>query len=434
MDERKGLLRELLSKKPADVAEVLAELSDGQAAEVIHRLFLRGAATDALAEMDPDESAGVVEKLDRHEASTILSRMNPDDAVDLLDELPDEVQQELLSRLSREDAQVLTNLLAYPPDSAGGLMSPEVVPLSLSMTAQEAIDFLRQRQEEAETVYYAYAVDDAQKLLGVLSLRDIALAPPDRSLHDLVVRDAVSVPVDADAESVARLFDKYGYFALPVVDVEHRLLGVITVDDVIDVMRNEATEDIYGLASVPTEEGLDTSWWSSFRLRLPWLYARLATALAAAFVVGIFEQTIAKAVALAVIMGVVAGQGGSAGMQTVTIITRGMALGELDRKKGWRLLAKEVALAIVNGVLIGATVGAITYLWKGEILLGVVVSVAMLLNMIIAAIGGVVIPVAVRGLGRDPSHISGIFLTTITDVVGFGLLFLIARLLLPAIR
>ncbi|MGD9676438.1 MAG: CBS domain-containing protein, partial [Candidatus Bipolaricaulia bacterium] len=235
MDERKGLLRELLSKKPADVAEALAELSRGQAAEVIHRLFLRGAAVDTLSEMDPDESAGVVEKLDRHEASTILSRMSPDDAVDLLDELPDEVQQELLSRLSREDAQVLTSLLAYPADTAGGLMSPEVVPLSLAMTAQEAIDFLRQSQERAETVYYAYAVDDAQRLLGVLSLRDIALAPPNRSLRDLVVRDAVSVPVDADVEAVARLFDKYDYFALPVVDAEHRLLGVITVVDVIDV-------------------------------------------------------------------------------------------------------------------------------------------------------------------------------------------------------
>ena len=434
MDERKGLLRELLSKRPADVAEALADLSDGQAAEVIHRLFLHGAAANTLAEMDPDASAGVVEKLDRHEASTILSRMSPDDAVDLLDELPDEVQQELLSRLSREDARVLTDLLAYPPDTAGGLMSPEVVPLSLGMTAQEAIDFLRQRQEQAETVYYAYAVDDAQHLIGVLSLRDIALAPPSRSLRELVVRDAVSVPVDADAEAVARLFDKYDYFALPVVDAEHKLLGVITVDDVIDVMRDEATQDIYGLASVPTEEGLDTSWATSFRLRLPWLYARLATALAAAFVVGLFEQTIVKAVALAVIMGVIAGQGGSAGMQTVTIITRGMALGELDRRKGWRLLAKEVALAVVNGVLIGATVGGITYLWKGEILLGVVVSIAMLLNMIIAAIGGVVIPVAVRGLGRDPAHISGIFLTTITDVVGFALLFVIARLLLPAVR
>ncbi|MDD5647119.1 MAG: magnesium transporter, partial [Candidatus Bipolaricaulis sp.] len=391
MDERKGLLRELLSKKPADVAEALAELSRGQAAEVIHRLFLRGTAVDTLAEMDPDESAGVVEKLDRHEASTILSRMSPDDAVDLLDELPDEVQQELLSRLSREDAQVLTSLLAYPADTAGGLMSPEVVPLSLSMTAQEAIDFLRQSQERAETVYYAYAVDDAQRLLGVLSLRDIALASPNRSLRELV-RDAVSVPVDADAEAVARLFDKYDYFALPVVDAEHRLLGVITVDDVIDVMRDKATEDIYGPASVPTEEGLDTSWWSSFRLRLPWLYVRLATALAAAFVAGLFEETIVRVAALAVAMGVVAGQGGSAGMQTVTIITRGMALGELDPRKGWGLLAKEVALAVVNGGLIGATVGAITYLWKGELLLGVVVCVAMLRNLILGAIGGVLIP------------------------------------------
>ena len=433
MEERKIVLRELLAKDPADIAELLEDLSQEQAADLVHRLFLRHAAAEPLGEMDPDDSAELVAQLDRTEASEILSRMDPDDAVDLLLELPEAIQQELLSRLSRESAEVLTELLAYPADTAGGLMSPEVVPLSLSLSVQEAIDLLRRRQEEAETVYYAYAVDDDERLQGVLSLRDMALAAPGKSLGDLVVRDAVKVPVMEDVEEVARTFDKYDYFALPVVDENDRLLGVITIDDVIDVIREEATEDIYGLAGVPSEEGVDTDWWRSLRLRLPWLYVRLSTALAAAVVVGLFEATIAKVAALAVLMGVIAGQGGSAGMQTVTIITRGIALGEVAPRQGRRLLAKELFLGVANGLLIGATIGLITYFWKGEFLIGVAAFLAMLLNMVIAGISGVVIPLAVRGLGKDPALASGIFLTTVTDVLGFGFLFLIAKWLLPGV-
>ena len=433
MEEKKVVLRELLQMDPADIAEILSDLSEDRAAKLIHRLFLRHAAAEPLGEMNPDESADLVALLDRQEASEILARMDPDDAADLLFELPEEVQQELLGLLNARDAAVLTDLLSYPPDTAGGLMSPEIVPLSLSMTVHQAIALLRKHVEDAETVYYAYAVDDTGHLQGVLSLRDMALADPDKGLHELVVRDAIFVPVDMDVEDVARLFDKYDFFALPVVDEDHRLLGVITVDDVIDVIREEATEDIYHLASVPSEEGVDTTLWDSLRLRLPWWYVRLATALAAALVVGLFEETIARVAALAVMMGVIAGQGGSAGMQTVTIITRGMALGEMEPGRGWRLLVKEVALGAVNGILIGATVGLITYFWKGEVLLGVVVCLAMLLNLVIAGTFGVLIPLAVRSLGKDPALASGIFLTTVTDVVGFGVLFLIAKLVIPGV-
>jgi len=426
MENRRIALREFWTRDPADVAETLRDLSEGQAADLIHARYLRHAAAEPLGELDPDESADLFLRLDRSEASIILSRMDPDDAVDLLFELPEDVQQELLSRLSRDDAEVLTDLLAYPPDTAGGLMSPEIIPLSLQMTAQEAIELLRRRAEEAETVYYAYAVDDEERLLGVLSLRDMALAAPQTSLRDLVIRDAVAVHVEADVEDVARTFDKYDYLALPVVDGEERLLGVITVDDVIDVIREEATEDIYGLAGVPSAESVDSSWWASLRMRLPWLYVRLATALAAALVVGLFEQTIARVAALAVMMGVIAGQGGSAGMQTVTIITRGMALGELHPDKGWRLLGKELLLGAANGLLLGGTVGAIAYFWKGEILLGVAVCLAMWANLIVAGVAGVAIPLGVQRLGKDPALASGIFLTTLTDVLGFGILFVVA--------
>lgn len=434
MEEKKVALRDLLLKHPADIAEVLSHLSDEQAAELLHRLYLRKAAAEPLGEMEPEDSAELLTELDREEAIKILSRMDPDDAVDLLEELSEDVKDEILSRLAPKDAQILSKLLEYPPDTAGGLMSPEVVALPLTLTAQEAIDVLRRKAGEVETIYYAYAVDAEGRLEGVISLRDLALARPETRLSALVNRDVIFVPVDADAEDVARLFDKYNYYALPVVDADRRLLGIITIDDVIDVIRDEATEDIYGMASVPMEEGVDTSLLESVRMRLPWLYIRLGTALVAAAVVGVFENTIAKVAALAVLMGIVAGQGGSAGMQTITIITRGMALGEVDPKRGWRLLAKEAILGTVNGALIGFTVGVITYLWKGDYWLGVVTCLAMLLNMVVAGVFGVVIPLFLRILGKDPALGSGIFLPTVTDVLGFGLFFLLARLLLPQLK
>ncbi len=431
--KKKVLLRDLMLKPPADIAEVLSHLSDEEAAELLHRLLLRHAAAEPLGEMEPEVSAELLNEMNRDDAIQILSKMDPDDAVDVLEELPENVQNELLSRLAKKDADVLSELLAYPPDTAGGLMSPEVIALPVNMEVQEAISYLRKKVEEVETIYYAYAVDNDGCLEGVFSLRDMTLAKPETPLYKILKRDAISVMVNEDVEDVARLFDKYNFYALPVVDHDRKLLGVITIDDVIDVIREEATEDIYGMASVPLQEGVDTSLLDSLRMRLPWLSMRLGTALLAAMVVGIFESSIAKVAALAVLMGVVAGQGGSAGMQTVTIITRGMALGELDRQRGWHLLAKEVMLGAANGAFIGLVIGAITYAWKGEIMLGVVACLAMILNMLVAGAAGVLIPVGLQQTGKDPALASGILLATITDVLGFAFLFLIAHLLLPGI-
>ena len=310
-------------------------------------------------------------------------------------------------------------------------MSPEFVELTLDMTTDQAIDLLRRRVEEAETVYYAYITDAQRHLVGVVGLRDMALAAPGTQLSQILKRDIVSVLVTEDVEDVVRVFDKYNFVALPVIEEGGELRGIITVDDVIDVIRDEATEDIYGLASVPREEGVDTNWRSSFRLRLPWMYVRLATGLAAAIVVGLFEDMVSKVAALAVLMGVVAGQGGSAGMQTVTIMTRGIALGDVDQAKGLRLLGKEALLGLVNGLLVGFTVGLITYLWKGNLLLGIAMFGAMALTLTVAGAAGALIPLLVRALGKDPALASGIFLTTITDILGYAVLFILAWLLLP---
>ncbi len=433
VEDKKVALRELLTKHPADIAEVLSHLSDEEATQLLHRLYLRRAAAEPLGEMEPEDSADLITELDRDEATKILSRMDPDDAVDLLEELPDEVQQDILSHLNRKQSRILTKLLEYPPDTAGGLMSPEVIALPLTMTVQEAIDFLRRKAEEVETIYYAYAVDEAGKLEGVIALRDLVLARPDTRLSSLVHRDVVSVPVDTDAEDVARLFDKYNYYALPVVDAERKLLGIITIDDVIDVIRDETTEDIYRSHGVPLEERVDTPWYESVRWRLPWLYFNLLTAFLAASVVGAFESTIAKYAVLAFFMPIIAGQGGNAGMQTVTIVTRGIALGEVPKGEGWRILSKEFLLGILDGLAMGIVVGAVGFLWKHTITLGLVVFLAMVLNMINAGVVGTVIPLSLRALRLDPALGGSIFLTTFTDTLGFAFLFLLAHLLLPGI-
>jgi len=435
LEEKKRVsLRELLLKHPADIAEVLSHLSDAQAAELLHRLYLRKAAAEPLGEMEPEDSAELLTELDRDEAIKILSRMDPDDAVDLLEELPEDLQNEILSRLGPKDAQVLSKLLAYPPDTAGGLMSPEVVALPLTMTAQEAIDLLRRKVEEVETIYYAYAVDDAGRLEGVISLRDLALARPETRLSALVNRDVISVPVDSDAEDVARLFDKYNYYALPVVDADRKLLGIITIDDVIDQIRDEATEDIYRSHGVPLEERADTPWYVSVKWRLPWLYFNLLTAFLAASVVGVFESTIAKYAVLAFFMPIIAGQGGNAGMQTVTIVTRGIALGEVPKGKGWRILQKEFLLGLLDGLAMGIVVGGVGFLWNHTIVLGLVVFLAMVLNMINGGVVGTVIPLTLRALQLDPALGGSIFLTTFTDTLGFAFLFLLARAFLPGAR
>ena len=412
-------VQELLQRHPAEIAEILSTLREDEAVELLRRLYLRRAAAAPLGEMDPEEAARLLAELNRDEAVRILSRMDPDDAVDLLAELPREMVEDILRRLEEREAKELSELLSYPPDTAGGLMSPEVVALPQDMSCQEAIEALRRVAEEMETVYYAYVVDADRKLLGVLSLRDLVFARPETPIREIMHTDVMSVPVHLDVEEVARLFDRYNFLALPVVDEGGRLLGIVTVDDVIDAIREEATEDMYRLAAAPLEERVDTPWYRSLRLRLPWLYLNLATAFLAASVVGAFESVIAKVAALAIFMPVIAGQGGNAGMQTVTIVTRGIALGEVPKGKGWRLLAKELTLGILHGLIIGATVGAIAYAWKGSVFLGLVAFLAMMFNLIAAGTAGAVIPLTLRALRLDPALASSIFLTTVTDTLGF---------------
>jgi magnesium transporter len=298
------------------------------------------------------------------------------------------------------------------------------------MTVSEAIAFLRLSKPLAEEAYYLFVLDAQNRLQGIVNLRQLVVSSPDTRIEDAMTREVVSVRPDTDQEEAARLLQRYRLRALPVVDESGALSGIITSDDIIDVIAEEATEDIYQIVGLPADESVYAPLSESVRRRLPWLLINLITAFAGVGVVAIFQGTIEKAAALAVFMPVVAGQGGNAGIQTITIIVRGIAVGEIDLRDARRLLGREIAIGVVKGFAIGLTVGLVAWVWQGGWAWGVVVGVALIGNMAVAGAMGAVIPLGLRSLRLDPAVASGIFLTMITDAMGFLFLLGLATLLI----
>jgi magnesium transporter len=286
------------------------------------------------------------------------------------------------------------------------------------MTASESITAL-QGSRDVEMVFYLYVIDARRHLVGVVSLRRLLLVPPGTPLKRIMTTDLISARVDTDQEEVARQVASYNLLAIPVVDEENKLAGVITVDDVIDVIKDEATEDVYRLAGVTGDDRVFTRPSESLRKRLPWLQVNLVTAFIAASVVALFEGTIGRWSALAVFMPVVAGMGGNAATQTLTVIVRGIALGELTWANTRKALLKEAAVGIANGVGCGLVAGLVVWIWKGSPALGAIIGAAMVINMFVAATAGTLIPLALRALRVDPALASSVFITTLTDVFGF---------------
>jgi magnesium transporter len=338
-----------------------------------------------------------------------------------LQDLPPGLRRETLALLPAEYASGVRALLRYPEDTAGGIMSNRFISLHEEMNVDQVRELLRSRAEEdrSEDIAYLYVTDSAQRLVGIVGLRDLVFRRPDRRMKEIMNRDVKCVRADTDQEELARQFEHYHYLGLPVLDPGDRLVGVVKASEALEVARKEATEDMQLMVGLSGEERALTPWQKSVGRRLPWLYVNLATAFAAAAVVNLFEGTIARWTALAVFLPIVAGQGGNAGMQTLTVIIRDLALGELSLSEGRKALFKEIMLGLVNGLAIGLVVGVVGYLWKGSWVLGIVAGTAMLLNQLAAALAGVVIPLGLKMLRVDPALASSIFLTTVTDVAGF---------------
>ena len=414
-------LANLLQKQhPADLAQIFSELNDRDKHATFTVLIDRNSrlAMEALSELGPVSAAAMLADRQAEDIARLVQELPTDDAAAIVDNLPEELSAAVVDLMRRKEGGGVSNLLEYAEQTAGRIMNPNVFSLSEDMTVGETLAAL-QGSRDVEVVFYLYVVDERRHLVGVISLRRLLLVPPETPLKRIMATDLIAVRVDTDQEEVARQVASYNLLAIPVVDEESKLVGVITVDDVIDVIKDEATEDIYRLAGVSFDEHVATPAKESLRKRLPWLVVNLATAFLAASVVKLFEGTISKVTALAVFMPIVAGMGGNAATQTLTVIVRGIALGELTWSNSRTALVKESLVGLGNGLGVGFVAAIGAWLLQGSPVLGAVLALAMIINMFVAATAGTLIPLGLRALKVDPALASSVFITTLTDVFGF---------------
>lgn len=360
-----------------------------------------------LAEMDPDEIVAAVEDLDI------------DDLADLVEDLPDAVIEQVLLSMDRENRERLEQVLSYPEDTAGRLMNPDVVTVRTDTTIEVVLRYLRLRGELPEHTDHLYVVSRRHQYLGRIALSDLLTREPGTPINRLVDDEQPAIYVGETANEVARRFSDYDWLSAPVVDENNILLGRITIDDVVDIIREQAEHQALSAAGLDEDEDLFSPVWRAMRRRLIWLSINLATAFLAASVVGQFDGTIDKLVQLAVLMPIVAGMGGNAGTQVLALMVRGLALGQVSASNVRVLLWKEMRVALLNGLALGAVLGVVVLLWFKMTGLAIVIAIALTLNLLFAASAGVLVPITLRRMGFDPALASSIFLTTVTDVMGF---------------
>jgi magnesium transporter len=431
MAKAEGVAERIEDLPAPDGAAVMERMTPAMSADVAEALDPETAG-QILSEMDATLAASVIADMEVPEASMVLEAMDPDDRVDILEHVPQPLHDQLINEMAALEAAEVRSLEQYPPDTAGGIMTTDVTALDENLTVEQAIEELRRLSEELEQMFYVYVVDRRKHLVGVLSMRDLILARPGRKLNEIMIPNVSALPAPMDQEEVARLFDKYGYMAMPVVDAKNRLIGIVTVDDVVDVLQEEATEDVQKMFGAGAEERLNSRWQFSFKMRVWWLIVNLATAFLAGAVVGAFEDTLHSLTLLAIYMPIVAGMGGNAGAQAMAVSIRGLALGKVDRKLLWHVMWRELIVGVATGIVVGLITAAVALLWHHNAGLGLVVGLALIVNHTLACTSGAAIPFIMKKLGFDPAQSATIFATTVTDVGGFFGLFMLARLLLGA--
>lgn len=424
-DEIKAIITDI---HPVVILDLIHENEDSALALLAH--LSDEVIADIVEEEDDEDKYELLKLFSDVKQKHILEEMSNDEVTDLLGELEDEEQQELLAKLSSEDRQDIKELMCYDEDSAGGLMTTEFISIRAKNTVRQTLEYL-QRNTDGETAYYLYVTDRQNVLKGVVSLRDIVSSTFDTNMLEITNPNVISVRYDEDQEAVWKQFEKYGFVMMPVVDEENHMLGIITVDDIMDVIQEETTEDINRLGQVGKEERIDSQLFESLKSRLPWLVINLFTAVMAAAVISLFEGTISQVVSLATIMPIVTGMGGNAGTQSLTIVVRGLSLGELTKENAVSILAKEIGVGLFSGIVIGVLIAIGAMLFERNPMFGLVTGVAMFLNMILANIAGYFIPVLLEKCHVDPALASGVFVTTVTDVLGFLFFLGLATMALP---
>ena len=422
--------RLLAKMPPADVAPLFSDLTDDEIRTVIELLFRQRRAALVLRELPHELLPLIFEAVTDQRIADVIGRLEIDDLLELVEWIPEDRREEIVARLPVHRREELNKAELYPEYSAGRVMTTNFVALDEKMSAQEAIDSIRSLGDDNESILYLYVVDDQRALLGVVPIRRLVASPPERRVSELMAPKPVWVTAEADQEEVADIVRRYDLLAVPVVDVDNRMLGVITVDDVIDVITEEATEDIYNLAGLDEADRVFSPAPTSIRKRLPWMLINLLTCFAAAWVVGLFSRTIEQVVALAVFMPVVAGMAGNGGTQSLTVITRGIALGELEFSSGLRALSKELAVGLVIGGATGMVSAAIAYAWHGNPVLGLALFASMVISMAVSGLTGAAVPLVLKSMRQDPALGSGVIVTTFTDAFSFFAFLGIATLML----
>ena len=401
----------------ADKADLLETVTAEQRASIVEALR-PGIEPKILAELDEPVRDDVVGRLGTGELAEALAKLDTDDAVYLIEDLADDERRAVLAAVPDAERLALEEVLAYPENSAGRLMQRELVAVPADWTVGETIDHLRSSDDLPEEFYDIFVVGEDRVPVGYVPLSRVMRTRRPVAMSDIMKRDLKPFPTDMDQEEVAFVFHQYGLVSAPVVDGEGRLRGVITVDDVVGVIEEEAEEDIMRLGGV-RETDIHEPAWRTTRRRFAWLLVNLGTAILASSVIWMFDATIEQMVALAVLMPIVASMGGNAGTQTLTVTVRALATRELTAANASRVVAKECLVGVLNGVLFAAVAGGVAAAWFGDPALGAVIAAAMVVNMFVAALSGILVPLGLARIGVDPAVAATVFVTTVTDVVGF---------------
>ena len=421
----------LLQYHTSEIAIIFEKLEPEDRERIINILPAE-AASEVISEMDDEHHpAELLVSLTPEKRSEIVEELDYDDATDLISQMDESDQQDILREIDQEDATNIRALLSYDEDTAGGLMNTDLIKVNGKLNKNEALEEIIKQSEEMEEFYTLYAVNDADVLLGILSIKDIIKARPMVRVEELVKKDYVYVKADLDQEEVARLISQYNLTSIPVVNDDMRLLGRITVDDIIDVMEEENTEDILKISGVSEDEELSGGWRDAVKSRLPWLIINLATAFLAASVIRSYEDTAAKLPIISAYMIIIAGMGGNAATQALAVTVRRISLSDLTDRQAYMTVLKEALVGMTNGATNGVIVAGVAMWYDANPILGLVMFLAMTGNVIVAGLTGATIPLILKRVGIDPAVASSIIITTFTDCIGFLLpLWLATKLLL----
>jgi len=414
----------------ADLSVVFHSLSLSQQRNLFNMITDIEQKGILFSELDEDTFLDLIEEMKLEDIVEILEQMPTDDVADLLGRLPEEKSDAILEKMKKAESEEVEDLLRYEDDTAGGIMVPDFIALAEDATAKDAIESLQKEYSEVEMPFYLYVVDDYSKLVGVSSLRQLVLVPPDTPLKEFMATDVFSVQTDMDQEEVAKIVARYDILAVPVVDHTNRLMGIVTVDDVIDIFRREATEDILKMAGVGEEFVETKSVLKSTRTRLPWLFASCVGGIIAFLIIGKYEATLHKMAALVAFLPVIMGMGGNIGTQSSTIVVRGLATGRLHIRDLWSVVFKELSVGFILGLVYGLLIGSVAQLSYSMEVLAISVCFAVISSMSVAALIGSLVPMGFARINIDPAVATGPFVTTAIDIISISFYFLIATALL----